>query len=190
MLGIVDDSELICTFPTDYDSELEIPFYCMVFDRFEYVDNSIKVVTTQRLEHNASGTDRLEFPAVDVVLPITDSDGNKYFFQKDFVLERGYLKWIPGGNSPGRDQNSGSGKIITIRYLYRPSWYCKRILKETRYAKKDSFIGGDFQNVRLPIQAHLQREYIFQQSDNDPRSLNQEQLNRNVAPSSEGYSRK
>jgi hypothetical protein len=160
------------------------------FDRFEYVDQTIKVVTTQRLEHNTSGTDRLEFPATDIVGPIIDSDGKEYFTPKDFVLEHGHLKWISGGNSPGRDQNSGSGKIISLRYLYRPSWYCKRILKETRYAKHDSFVGGDYQNVRLPIQAHLQREYVFMSKDNNPQSLNQEQANRNVAPSEGSFGRK
>ena len=53
--------------------------------------------------------------------------------------------------------------------------------------KRDSFIGGDYQNVRLPIQAHLQREYVFMQTDNDPKSLNQEQINRNVAPSNGSF---
>jgi hypothetical protein len=177
MLGIVDDSEMIATFPTNYDDSNATPFFAMVFDRFEYVDETIKVTTSQRLAHNSSGTDRLEFPATDIVGPIIDANGKEYFTHKDFVLEHGYLKWVSGGNSPD------NGTVISLRYLYRPSWYCKRILKETRYAKHDSFIGGDYKNVRLPVQVHLQREYIFMQSDNDIRSLNTEQLNRNVSPS-------
>jgi len=81
MLGIVDDSQVVSTFPTNYDDKLNVPFYPMMFDRFVYVDPTIKVVTTQRLEHNPSGNDRLEFPATDVVGSIIDADGKRIFYR-------------------------------------------------------------------------------------------------------------
>ena len=49
MLGIVDDSQIVVTFPTNYDNDPEGLFFPMVFDRFEYVDKSIKVATTQKV---------------------------------------------------------------------------------------------------------------------------------------------
>lgn len=184
MLGIVDDSQIISTFPTNYDDKPDVPFYPMMFDRFIYIDSSIKTVTTQKLEHNPSGTDRLEFPATDIIGPIVDADGKEYFIGTDFQLNiHGYIEWIPGGNTPPVDLNAKSGKVIAIRYLYRPSWYCARIMKETRFAKKAPFMEGPIENVRLPTQVLLQREYVFFKSDNDVRSLNPEQLNRNVSPS-------
>ena len=74
--------------------------------------------------------------------------------------------------------------------MYRPSYYVARILKETRFAKHEDFLGGNYKNIRLPVQALLQREYVFFSSDNDIRSLNPEQLNRNVAPSEGSFSKK
>lgn len=63
-------------------------------------------------------------------------------------------------------------------------------LRKQGSQKIGDFMGGNLRNVRLPTQVLLQREYVFFKSDNDVRSLNPEQLDRNVAPSQGSFTTK
>jgi hypothetical protein len=129
-----------------------------------------------------SGNDRLEFPATDILDNIIDSDGKIYFFNKDFKIGiNGTIEWIPGGESPGINLETGDSKVLVVRYLYRPSWYVARLLKEIRFAKIDNYIGNNVHNERLPSQALIQREYVYKNTDNDPEAISPNSGRQNIA---------
>jgi hypothetical protein len=182
VLGIIDDSQAIVTIPTFYEDQPEKPCYVVPYDRFILADETIKVPNFERITHGQTGTDRLQFPATDMLSDIIDSDGKVYYINKDFILNQyGEIQWIPGGNSPGRNLELDVGKVISLRYLYRPAFYVARMLKETRFAKIDSFIGNNVHNQRLPSQALIQREYVFKNIDNDPEAISPNSPRQNIS---------
>lgn len=189
ILGIIDDSQAIITIPTFYEDNKEKPCYIMPYDRFVLVDETIKAPNFERINHNISGTDRLQFPATEVLEGlIVDSDGKMYFINKDFIInQNGEIQWVSGGESPGTNLETNNGKVISIRYLYKPSWYVARLLKEIRFAKIDSFVGNNVHNERLPTQALIQREYVFKNIDNDPEAISPNSGRQNISQASDSF---
>lgn len=136
-------------------------------DRFYLKESKALVVTFQKFEHNQSGFDRVRFPVVAVELLI-DSDGKRYG-SGDFTVTNGQIQWL-GKNRPSADPKTGKGQACAIRYRYVPFWYVSRILHEIRVVQAVDPATGVHGTQRMPSSVLLQREYMFQNEDNDPRA--------------------
>ena len=114
----------------------------------------------QRVEHNPTHVDILQFPA-ESVDNLIDSNGVKYTYNTDFGINTdGNIYWISGGKKPGYHPDSGKGLVYSIRYNYKAFWYVHQLLNEIRMSND---IGGT--PKRLPYHATLQREYVYHNSN-------------------------
>lgn len=171
-VGILDGATVRVTTPRYYDKEEEtdsdVRFYTLPFDRFYLDDPKVVVPNWQLVEAHATGVDRLQYPAV-VVQDLVDSSGVRYSEGVDFRLHDGQVAWKPG-HGPGDQIDVARGVIYAIRYLYRPYWYCKALGHEIRVvAKITPAISGDSHEMEvMPQMFTLQREYIFEDSQNHP----------------------
>jgi hypothetical protein len=163
-IGFVDGASFQATFPRTYEDGCD--FYLAPFDRFYLNEESITVPTWQLIRCNESGTERLAFPAVKVE-SFVDNRGDSYKEGEDFSLSNGQLSWLPNGRRPISDLETGRGAICSIRYRYRPFWYCARLLHEIRVAQVESPINDDRKLVRMPQQALLNREFLFLNESHD-----------------------
>jgi hypothetical protein len=169
-LGLVDGSSVVATFPRGYD-DCDSSFYPAQFDRFYLAEESIVVPTWQLTQTSPSGIDRLNFPIVKVE-KIIDSRGVEYKQGDDFSICNGSIKWIPGRHRPTYDLETSKPGIYSIRYLYRPYYYCGTMLHEIRVAQIDSPINSDRSLVRMPQSATLHREWCFRNEANDTQARN------------------
>lgn len=162
-VGLVDGSTIQAVFPRFYDDRPEKHLEIMVYDRFYYKEEIEPVPTEETFASSLDGVDRLRFPAVKVS-ELMDSAGKSYVQNDDFTIEDGAIKWTGAG--PGMEPSTGTGKVITIRYCYKPYYVVSRLIHEVRVAH---VIGPEGrQVVRMPQSALLQREYFFQSSQVDP----------------------
>jgi hypothetical protein len=89
---------------------------------------------------------------------------------EDFSIEAGLLKWAEGKQPANLRSEAGTGVICSIRYRYRPYWYVKDLPHEIRVTQLEDPVTGVRRTVRMPQQALLQREYVFENQSNDPAS--------------------
>ena len=164
-VGFVDGASFTSTFPRTYEDG-ETPFYLAPYDRFYLNEESITVPTWQLSRCNESGTERLAFPVV-VVEHLVDSRGDIYKETTDFCVKDGQIVWKEGGHRPMNDLETGRGAVVSIRYRYRPFWYCARLLHEIRIAQVESPINSDRHLIRMPQQALLNREFLFLDESHD-----------------------
>lgn len=139
-----------------------VPVEMCQFDRLYLDEESVTVVNWQLFEANASGTDRLQFPAVRVV-DLVDSSGKRYAQGADFDVVRGQIVWAPG-RSPGLDPRTQRGQVCSVRYAYRPFWYVERMVHEVRVAQTH---GPDRAVRRMPQNALIKREIHFEKEQRD-----------------------
>jgi hypothetical protein len=163
-VGFVDGGSFQATFPRTYEDGQE--FYLAPFDRFYLEEESITVPTWQLTRSTEAGTEKLAFPAL-IVERLVDNRGDTYQVDRDFRLENGQIKWIPGGSRPAPDLEAGKGAVLSVRYRYRPFWYCARLLHEIRVAQVESPINDDRHLIRMPQQALLNREFLFLNESHD-----------------------
>lgn len=163
-IGFVDGASFTASFPRTYEDGCE--FYLAPFDRFYLNEEAITVPTWQLSRCNESGTERLAFPAVSVE-HLVDARGDSYKQGQDFQLVNGQVNWLPAGKRPINDLETGRGAVISIRYRYRPFWYCARLLHEIRVAQVESPINDDRKLIRMPQQALLNREFLFLNESHD-----------------------
>ena len=103
-------------------------------------------------------------------VPVVDANGVHYKEGQDFRIEGGLIRWI--GNTPGMNLTNNKGLVCSIRYTYLPYWYVKTLIHEVRVARVDDYLGN--RNIeRMPFAAMLQREYVFELEDKDPKAPGQ-----------------
>jgi hypothetical protein len=158
--GIVGASSGYVTFARFYDkSESQRVRVCQ-YDRLYLLDESVLVDTWELFQHSASGVDRLDFPAVQV-LELVASSGEEYR-AGDFSLDKGRLVW--GGRAPTVNPE-GRGEICSVRYRYRPYWYVKEVPHELRLQVGTNVEGRALNAVNQA--AYLMREFYFKTEDRD-----------------------
>lgn len=113
------------------------------------------------------------FPIIKLEVPIVDSRNIKYNEGIDYCISSdGNINWIPGGNSPGIDPETGKGRVYSIRYLYKAFHYIVSLPKEVRMSNVTE--GGARVPERMAYYAVIQREYIYHsQTRGDPKNQSQ-----------------
>lgn len=179
-IGQIDGSTVQASFPRKYiDVDKEV--YVVKFDRFYFANDTILWPQWEVLEHNPVALrDRLAFPARKVE-HLIDNRGAEYKECEDFDVDaEGQIVWRKDGKSPGFDLDTSTkhGRVYTIWYLYQPYWYCKRLSHDLRVVQTEDEVTGERRPMRMPSQAMLQRENVFeneqvQDGEQGPRSQRQ-----------------
>ncbi len=169
-LGVVQQATIHVTAPRFYDQVGADgqPLSCLVapFDRLYLADPEIVVPNWERVECSGTDTESLSYP-VEAVQDLVDAQLRDYVQGRDFSVDGGRLRWLPGGSRPARNADAGRQGVISVRYLYRPYWYVKDMLHEIRAMQAEDELTGDIRTVRLPQDFVAQREYVFENQDND-----------------------
>jgi len=169
-VGFWDGSTVQVTFPTAYDDSDEA-LIIAPYDRFYLDEESIVVPNWQLFMHHESGQDKLKFPPVSVDL-VVDSRGESYKQDADFTIQGGQIVW-GSGRRPAPELQLGPttrqdrGSVCSVRYYYRPFWYCGQILHEIRVSQIQNTVSGERKLTRMPQSVMLHREYVSQNADND-----------------------
>jgi len=153
--------------------------YVAPYDRFYLSDENILVVRHELATAHETGIDRLNFPVVQVQV-VVDSNGIQYG-PSDYQIEEGCLRWV--GRRPGVNPNTGHGLVYSIRYLYRPHWYCDRLLHELRLAQHEDLSGKS--TILMPQSCIVLREYVALSKQKNPDKPDQMSIN---APADGGLS--
>jgi hypothetical protein len=161
--GLLDMANCQMTSPKTYDCGKLI--YLAPFDRLYLAETSVLVVHWQLVEPHPTGTDKLRFQAIEVQ-DLIDSDGVRYTTSDYCVTHNGQIKWLTQ-KRPGMNPDTGKGKVYTVRYLYRPYWYIDRLVHEIRMTQQENPLTGERTTIRMPQTASLQREYVFENEEQD-----------------------
>lgn len=160
-VGLLDGSTVQVTLPRTYDdSEEEV--MVAPFDRFYLMEENVTVPHKQYAEAHVTGTDKLSYPAARV-LDLIDAHGKRYGSGEFSIDSHGRIVWI--GSGPGFDAAASKGTIYSVRYTYRPYWYCSRVIHQVRIAQIETPLAREVQ--RMPQSFVLQREYVFEKEDKD-----------------------
>ena len=165
-LGEMAFSTAYMTMPRFYDStKNEIVLH--TWDKLYLNDIEIKVTTSQYIEANKKGVDRLRFPAVKVT-DIVDANGVSYEESIDFQISpEGNIVWLTQ-RRPGWNVETGKGTVYSIRYMYTPYFIVDRLLHEIRVSQVTK--PGDFSLERflerMPYQTQVVRENAFLDNKN------------------------
>lgn len=184
-VGFVTGSTVQITIPRYYNGS-DSPVVMATLDRL-YLKGTlsdqtpINVIATQLFEHNTSGMDRLKYPA-NAVEVVIDSHGTRYYQGTDFNLGSGQLVWV-GNRQPGMDPATGKGEVCSVRYQYTPYWYVSNLIHEIRVVRQGDKVE------RTPMTAVLQREYVFENEQNDQglRASNNDSPRQATAPRSGSF---
>lgn len=182
--GLLTGATVQVTVPRFYDDKPSEEVLITVFDRFYLAEDKAYVIGMQRFEANATGKDRMNYPVAKVEA-IVDSDG-KLYDKSDYTVEDGQIVWT-GYSRPGIDPQSRKGQICSIRYRYKPFWYCKDLLHEVRVVQAIDPITGLAGTVRMPYAALLQREYVFENEQRDDRAPNPDSPRQPTTPRSGSF---
>jgi hypothetical protein len=139
------------------------PDYCRIaeYDKLIPCDLPEEFHTVQWEKFNASRTnvDRLMFKVCRVQFLI-DSDGVRYAQDQDFIItDKGVIQWNEGAG-PGSDTTTGIGKVCSVRYEYKPYFYCKSVLKDIRFWPSLGESGGP-ESRTAPQLVLVQSDWIF-----------------------------
>lgn len=188
-IGFVHGASFTATFPRFYDECENCPtkdFLMAPFDRFYLEEEAIVVPTWQLVRMNEAGSDRTNFPIVHVER-LVDWREEEYFQGDDFDVVKGQIVWRPGGRRPMGDLENGRGAIYSVRYWYRPFWYCARLLHEIRVAQVEHPTDLTRKVVRMPQQALLNREFLFVNESNDDMTKDPRSPRQAAAPEDGGF---
>jgi len=126
-------------------------------------DADVLVANYQEMTYEANIDNQPMFPIV-TLEAILDSRNITYSCGIDYAItSNGDIRWIPGGNNPGIDPNTGKGRIYSIRYLYKAYYYVVALPKEVRVTNVTS--GTVRSPQRMPMHAIIVREYIYHQQN-------------------------
>ncbi len=185
-VGLLESSSSATTFPQFYE-ESEEQVIVAPFDRFflqEENEEDQQVVETWHLVvAHQSGIDRLHYPAQKVT-KLIDSRLEEYEQCKDFELKNGNIQWT-GSRRPGYQPEIDKGTVYSVRYLYRPYWYCSRLMHDLRFSQIETEAGRQLQ--RMPQQALLSREYTFTNESNDSQARDADSLRQTPGPKDGGF---
>lgn len=165
--GLMDGSTVMVTSPRQYDDN-EKEVHVAPFDRFYLQQEEIIVPHWQRAEYHITGKQKLSFPVVEVT-DVVDNTG-KFYGPHEYRIENGQVVWIGAG--PGYDASKSRGHIFSIRYNFRPFWYCRTMMHQVRVAQVDGPLERAV--VRMPQQFLLQREVSFEKENKDELAPNPE----------------
>lgn len=172
--GVLDYSTSRLIMPRFYNKSGEVAngdrIYVAPGDRVYLADKDADdlVPNYQKMEYRESEDNRPMFPVVKVEA-LVDSRGISYKEGQDFqVTCDGNIRWIPGGSNPGTNPETGSGRVYSIRYLYKAFWYVVAIPKEVRLTNVTE--GGKRSPERMAYHAVVQREYIYMNQINAGKS--------------------
>lgn len=185
-VGFIENSFITASFPQYYDGTTEqvtIAPYDRFFLHEEEEDSRILVPTWHLQIAHQSRLDKLYYPAVKVE-KLVDFRGTEYHEGKDFCIENGLVKWLTE-NWPGYQPDVKRGAIYSIRYHYRPYWYCARLLHEIRVAQVESLAGRAL--MRMPQQILLAREYTFTNEEADSKAPDSNSLRQTPSPIDGGW---
>jgi hypothetical protein len=180
-VGMIGDSTVQVTIPRFYADKVQEEVLLSPYDRLYLKEAKAKVVHFQKFEHNQSGFDRTSYPIESVELLI-DSNGVRYA-PGDYSIVNGQIKWT-SNHRPGMDPGTAKGQICAIRYRYIPFWYVSRILHEIRLIQAEDTVTESIGTQRMPYSVQLQREYMFENEQNDVRAPNPNSPRQAVAPRS------
>lgn len=170
-IGDLIGATAFLTLPEFYEKESEEAPDCPVlvhpYDRFYLKDIETRVVTTQFMEANSTGLDRLSYPAT-FVEHLIDADGKEYRENEHFQIDpEGNIKWI-SQNRPGWNPQIGRGKVYSIRYRYTPYFIVDRIIHEIRVGLITDLATSQRSVRRMPYEVQVVREYVFKDRNRDP----------------------
>jgi hypothetical protein len=157
-LGEMAFSTAYITLPRYYEDGSDVVVHS--WDKFYLEDIEIKVTTTQYVEANKKGVDRLQYPAVKVT-DLLDANGVSYEQDKDFNIgPDGEIIWLTQ-RRPGWNATIGKGVIYSIRYLYTPYFVVSRHLHEIRVSQVTDKMDYSRSLERMPYQVQVLRENVF-----------------------------
>lgn len=130
---------------------------------------NVKVSNYQKMTYEV-GPNIPMFPIIELEVPIIDSRNVSYTKGLDYCITAdGNISWLPGGNSPGIDPETGKGRVYSVRYLYNAFHYVISLPKEVRMTNITE--NGVRSPQRLAYFATIQREYIYHsQNKGDPKN--------------------
>jgi len=164
--GMIKHDSAVITMPEKYE-DLEEDILIAPYDRLYIKDIEMRVVHTQYVESNTTGTDRLQYPATHVEW-LTDSDGIEYKAGQHFeITEEGFIKWT-SQERPGFNPKTLRGTIYAIRYRYTPYFIIARLLHEIRVSQVTDPATFERKLERMPYQALVIREHVLSDENRDP----------------------
>lgn len=163
--GIISSASAQITFPRYYNNSAE-EVMVAPFDRLYLDEPTITVPFWQLFESDPSGVDKLNYPVVRV-FDLIDANQRRYMQDVEFVIQNGKVVW--GSDRPAYDAEKSRGTVCSIRYSYHPYWYIAHIPHEIRVAHtEEDFLAGTKDVTKMPQFAVIQREFFFEDQDNDP----------------------
>jgi hypothetical protein len=169
--GILDPAESRLVLPRFYNSgagqDNGAVMYFMPGDRLYISDPNadVHVANYHKMDYEPNKENVPMFPICKMDLPIVDSQNISYVQGTDYeITAGGNISWLPGGNNPGIDPETGKGRIYSVRYLYRAFWYVTSLIKEIRITNVTN--GGVRQPTRAPYFVNIMREYIYHNQNN------------------------
>lgn len=164
-MGTLDPSESRLVLPRFYNKDDVSDgkrIYFAPGDRVYISDPNAddKIPNYEKMDYEPSLDNVPMFPICCLEEPIVDSLNREYVENKDFsITKEGNIRWMPGGNNPGIDPDTGKGRIYSVRYRYKAFWYVTAIPKEVRITNVTT--GGIRNPERMPSYVIITREYIF-----------------------------
>jgi hypothetical protein len=179
--GVIDPSEAHLVMPRFYNANGTVDtgnrIYLAPGDRIYIADPNadVNVANPQKMDYE-EGIDNVPmFPIVQLLDTIVDSRNIRYNPNVDYTITTdGNIRWLPGGNNPGIDPDTGKGRVYSIVYLYRAFYYVVALPHELRITNVT--IGGVRAPARMPMEAVIMREYIFHNQNKGSKT------NQNVPP--------
>lgn len=163
--GVLDFSEARLVLPRFYNNTGRADgdrIYLAPGDRIYVADQTtdVKVSNPQQMTYEPGVENVPMFPIVKLELPIVDSRNFEYKEGVDYhISKEGNICWIPTGENPGIDPETGKGRVYSIRYLYHAYWYIFSLPKEVRVTNVTT--NGVRAPERMPYHAIVVREYIY-----------------------------
>lgn len=147
--------------------------YLMPEDRVYISDPNadVKVANYHKMDYQPNIDNVAMFPIICMEQNIVDSRNVEFVENIDFIITTdGNIRWLPTGNNPGIDPDTGKGRIYSVRYLYNAFWYIISTPKELRITNVTT--NGVRSPQRMPYYAVIMREYMFH-NQNKGDKLNQ-----------------
>jgi|SRR5581483_152211 len=189
--GVLDPSEARLVMPRFYNSCTGMSdadrIYLMPGDRLYVADKDadVLVANAQEIDYDPDRDNEALYPIVKIQ-DIVDSRNQPFTCGTDFeITPMGNIRWIAGGRNPGIDNDTGKGRIYSVRYLYKAFYYVVALPKEVRVTNVTT--AGVRAPERMAYHAIIVREYIFHnQNRGDKQNQNQpKQPQRADAPPTE-----
>lgn len=165
--GMTKHDAAVVTSQLRYDNCPDKDVILAPFDRFFLKDIEVRVVATQYVEANTTGTDKLQYPAT-CVEHLIDADGKEYTEGADFkITPEGFIQWT-SQNRPGFNEKLHRGTVYAIRYRYTPYFVIARMLHEIRVSQVTDPATFERSLQRMPFQALVIREHVLSDQNRDP----------------------